>query len=353
MKAFSQLVLVLVASALAVGVAVAADPATEVVAKVGDKSITRAQLNQEAASALAKVRQQEYDILSQSLDQMVDEMLLEDLAKKEGKTVDQIVDERVEKKVSTPTDEQIQKFYNENPRLVQGQPLDQVKPRIIQQLQAQEKQKLYMDLVDGLAKQTTVVTLLEPPRTVVSMDDDPMRGPKDAPVQIVMFSDYQCPFCSRVEETMTQIRTKYGDQVVIVFRDFPLSFHNRAQKAAEAAGCAGEQGKFWEMHDKMFANQRALEPANLDQYATEIGLDMTKFKACLDSGQRAPEVAADMKAGQALGVTGTPAAFVNGRFVNGAQPLEAFAKIIDDELARAKSKAPAAPAPAAAPTTKN
>ncbi len=339
MKAFSQLVLVLAAVALAVGFAVAADPATEVVAKVGEKTITRAQLTQEAASALAKIRQQEYDILAQQLDQMVDEMLLEDLAKKEGKTVEQLVDERVEKKVAMPTDEQVQKFYNENPRLVQGQPLDQVKPRIIQQLQQQEKQTLYVELMDGLAKQTSVVVLLEPPRTVVAADDDPIRGPKDAPVQIVMFSDYQCPFCTKVEDTMKQVREKYGDKVVIVFRDFPLSFHNRAQKAAEAAGCAGEQGKFWEMHDKLFANQRALEPANLDQYATEIGLDMTKFKACLDSGQRAPEIAADMMAGQAVGVTGTPAAFVNGRFVNGAQPFEAFAKIIDDELARAASKA--------------
>jgi protein-disulfide isomerase len=313
-----------------------------VVAKVGDKTITRAQLNQEAASALAKVRQQEYDILSQYLDQMVDDLLLEDLAKKEGKTVEQVIDERVEKKVTMPTDEQVQKFYNENPRLVQGQPLDQVKPRIIQQLQQQEKQKLYIDLVDGLAKEATVVVMLDPPRAVVPMDDDPMRGPKDAPVQIVMFSDYECPFCSRVEETMAQVRTKYGEQVVIVFRDFPLSFHKSAQKAAEAAGCAGEQGKFWEYHDKLFANQRALAPANLDQYATELGLDMAKFKACLDSGQRAPEIAADMKAGQALGVTGTPAAFVNGRFVNGAQPLDAFAKIIDDELARAKNKPVAA-----------
>jgi protein-disulfide isomerase len=346
MKSFRQLVLVLAAATLAVGLAVAADPASEVVAKVGDKTITRAQLTQEAASALAKVRQQEYDILSQYLDQMVDDLLLEDLAKKEGKTVEQVIDERVEKKVTMPTDEQVQKFYNENPRLVQGQPLDQVKPRIIQQLQQQEKQKLYMDLVDSLTKQTSVVTMLDPPRAVVPMDDDPMRGPKDAPVQIVMFSDYECPFCSRVEETMAQVRTKYGEQVVIVFRDFPLSFHKNAQKAAEAAGCAGEQGKFWEYHDKLFANQRALAPANLDQYATELGLDMTKFKACLDSGQRAPEVAADMKAGQALGVTGTPAAFVNGRFVNGAQPLDAFAKIIDDELARAKNK------PAAAATKK-
>jgi protein-disulfide isomerase len=338
MKSFRQLVLVLAAAALAVGLAVAADPASEVVAKVGDKTITRAQLTQEAASALAKVRQQEYDILSQYLDQMVDDLLLEDLAKKEGKTVDQVIDERVEKKVTMPTDEQVQKFYNENPRLVQGQPLDQVKPRIIQQLQQQEKQKLYVDLVDSLTKQTPVVTMLDPPRAVVPMDDDPMRGPKDAPVQIVMFSDYECPFCSRVEETMAQVRSKYGEQVVVVFRDFPLSFHKNAQKAAEAAGCAGEQGKFWEYHDKLFANQRALAPANLDQYATELGLDTTKFKACLDSGQRAPEVAADMKSGQALGVTGTPAAFVNGRFVNGAQPLDAFAKIIDDELARAKNK---------------
>lgn len=339
MKAFSQLVLVLVAATLAVGLVLAADPATEVVAKVGEKTITRAQLTQQAASALAKVRQQEYDILSQYLDEMVDEMLLEELAKKEGKTVEQVIDERIEKKVSMPTDEQVQKFYNENPRLVQGQPLDQVKPRIIQQIQQQEKQKLYMDLVDGLAKETKVVTLLDPPRAVVSADDDPVRGPKDAPVQIVMFSDYECPFCSRVEETMKQVREKYADKVAIVFRDFPLSFHKNAQKASEAAGCAAEQGKFWEYHDKLFANQRALAPANLETYATELGLDLPKFKSCLDSGQRAPEVAADMKSGQSVGVTGTPASFVNGRFVNGAQPYEAFAKIIDDELARTPAKA--------------
>ncbi len=342
MKVLHPLICLLVVGLLGVGVAVAADPSTEVVAKVGEKTITRAELTQEAASALARVRQQEYEILSQQLDQMVDQMLLDDLARKEGKTVDQILDERVEKKVTVPTDEEIQKFYNENPRLVQGQPLEQVKPRIVQQLQQQQRQALYLALMDDLRKQTTVAILLDPPRTVVSADGNPMRGPKDAPVQIIMWSDYQCPFCARVEGTMTQIRTSYGDKVAIVFRDFPLSFHNRAQKAAEAAGCAFEQDKFWEMHDKLFANQQALEPANLDQYATELQLDMPKFKECLDSGKRAPEIAADMKAGQAVGVSGTPAAFINGRFVSGAQPYENFAKIIDEELARSQAK-PAAP----------
>lgn len=342
MKAFHTLLLLLVAGALAIGVAIAADPAAEVVARVGEKTITRSELTQEAASALARVRQQEYEILSQQLEQMVDQILLDDLAKKEGKTVDQVVDERIEKKLTVPTDEEIQKFYNENPRLVQGQPLDQIKPRIVQQLQQQQRQTLYLGLMDELRKQTQVAVLLDPPRTVVSADDNPVRGPKDAPVQIVMWSDYECPFCSRVEATMAQIRTNYGDKVAIYFRDFPLSFHKRAQKASEAAGCALEQGKFWEMHDKLFANQRALEPANLEQYATEVELDTGKFKECLDSGKRAPEIAADMKAGQAVGVSGTPAAFINGRFLSGAQPYENFAKIIDEELARTQAK-PAAP----------
>lgn len=169
-------------------------------------------------------------------------------------------------------------------------------------------------------------------RVSVSADDDPAKGPADAKVTIIEFSDYQCPYCSRGEATMKQIEEAYGSDVRIVFRDFPLSFHENAQKSAEAAQCANEQGKYWEYHDKLFANQNALDTASLKSYAVELGLDTQKFNSCVDTSKYAEEVKKDINDGKAAGVQGTPAFFINGRLVSGAQPFANFKKIIDEEL---------------------
>jgi len=171
----------------------------------------------------------------------------------------------------------------------------------------------------------------------ISVDDDAIKGNPGAPVTIIEFSDYECPFCGRhVQDTLSKIMTEYVDtgKVRIVFRDYPLSFHQKAQKAAEAAECAGEQGKYWEMHDILFANQEALEIDDLKGYAAEIGLNTADFDACLDSGIMADEVAKDMADGQAAGVQGTPASFINGKLISGAFPFEEFQKIIEEELAK-------------------
>jgi protein-disulfide isomerase len=168
----------------------------------------------------------------------------------------------------------------------------------------------------------------------VSADDDTPRGSPDAKVKIIMFSDYQCPYCGRVEPTVEQIRETYGSDVVIYFRDFPLSsLHPYAQKAAEAAECAGEQGKYWEMHDKLFENQGALDVPSLKQYAADLGLDTAAFNSCLDNGDMASEVQNDFNDGQAAGVSGTPTFFINGKMLVGAQPFDAFKAVIDAELA--------------------
>ncbi len=166
----------------------------------------------------------------------------------------------------------------------------------------------------------------------VSVDDDPSIGPKDAPITIIEFSDFQCPFCARAAPTVKQILKEYDGKVRFVYRDFPLSFHQNAQKSAEAAECADEQGKFWEYHDKLFENQNALEISNLKQYAKDLGLDSSKFDSCLDSGKYTKEVEKDTEDGQKYGVTGTPAFFINGKLVSGAQPFKNFATIIDSEL---------------------
>ncbi len=167
--------------------------------------------------------------------------------------------------------------------------------------------------------------------------DGPARGPATAKVTIVEFSDFQCPFCARVNPTLEKIRATYGDDVRIVFRHNPLPFHPNAEPAAEAAVLAGWSGKFWEMHDKLFGNQQALDRQGLERLASELGMDATAFRSALDSKTAKARVDADLALGQKVGVRGTPSFFIDGRPLIGAQPFEAFKQIIDDELARADS----------------
>ncbi len=167
------------------------------------------------------------------------------------------------------------------------------------------------------------------------MDDDSVEGDPDAPVTIVEFSDYECPFCARFySQTLGQIRKDYVEtgKVKIVFRDFPLSFHQNAQKAAEAAECSGEQDKYYEMHDVLFDKGVVGGVDTFKQYAVDIGLDVSEFNECLDSGEMASEVEKDFLDGQSAGVQGTPAFFINGKLLSGAQPYSAFKQVIDAEL---------------------
>lgn len=178
----------------------------------------------------------------------------------------------------------------------------------------------------------------QPSEAEVSVDDDPQKGPSDAKVTIIEFSDFQCPYCKKAEPTLKQIFDEYGSNVRLVFRDFPLSFHQYAQKASEASECAYEQGKYWEYHDVLYEKQDALDVASLKQYAKDLGLDSAKFDSCLDSGKYASEVQKDFQDGQAAGVSGTPSFFIldeNGNVVEnivGAQPFSAFKTVIDPLL---------------------
>jgi len=175
----------------------------------------------------------------------------------------------------------------------------------------------------------------QPSRIEVSVDDDPVRGSENAPVTIIEFSEFECPFCGRFfQQTLPQIEENYikTGKVRHVFRDFPLTFHQYAQKAAEASECADEQGKFWEYHDKLFENQNALDTGSLKQYAKDLGLDTAKFNSCLDSGKMTSEVQKDFSDGAQSGVSGTPTFFINGIQIVGAQPYSAFEQLIEQEL---------------------
>ncbi|MBS3128381.1 DsbA family protein [Candidatus Woesearchaeota archaeon] len=175
--------------------------------------------------------------------------------------------------------------------------------------------------------------VLNPP----TADDDAFKGNANAPVTIIEFSDFQCPFCKRFyEDTLPQLLKEYVDtgKAKFVYRDYPLDFHPQAQKAAEAAECAGDQGKFWEMHDKLFENQQSLSVENHKKWATELDLDTTKFNDCLDTGKNAEEVQKDLAEGSAAGVSGTPGFFVNNQIISGAVPFAVFKEAIDAELAK-------------------
>lgn len=169
----------------------------------------------------------------------------------------------------------------------------------------------------------------------VPVGDAHTKGPETAKVTIIEWSDFQCPFCNRVNPTMDQLRKEYGDDLRIAFKHNPLPMHNRAMAAALAAESAGRQGKFWEMHDKLFANARELTDENFEAWAKELQLDVEKFKKDMKDPALKKKVEDQQKQGATLGARGTPAFFINGRFLSGAQPVDAFKRIIDEEIKEA------------------
>jgi protein-disulfide isomerase len=222
--------------------------------------------------------------------------------------------------------------------------LKQIKAGLAQQRQAERRAAFAREL----RAKYDVKVMLEPYRVPVEVGSAPVRGNPKAPVTVVEFSDFQCPFCVRARPTVAKVRETYGDKVRWVFRHFPLDFHAQAEKAGEAAACAGEQGRFWEMHDRLWASNSKLQVADLKAHAAALGLDARSFDQCLDSGREAALVGRDAEAGQSYGVSGTPAFFVNGRPLVGAQPFDAFAQVIDDELQR---QGVAPPAPSSGPVS--
>jgi protein-disulfide isomerase len=292
------------------------------------------EVDERAAGRLMKVRQQEFEVRNSVLTSIISDRLLDREAAAQDVSREKLLEQEVASKVPEPTDAEINNYYNRNKKRYGQKTLDQVKPQVVTVLRSQKLGQLQRAYVDTLRKKYEVKVLLEPPRVEVAMDDDAFKGPEGAPVTIVEFSDYQCPYCSRAEVTIAAVLKKYGDSVRLVYRDYPLGFHKNAQGAAEAAECAEEQGKFWEMHEAMFANQAKLASEQLVETAGSLGLDSESFKECLESGKYSQEVKKDFSDGQKYGVTGTPTFFINGIMMVGAKGVDAFSQIIDLELER-------------------
>jgi predicted DsbA family dithiol-disulfide isomerase len=309
------------------------------VAKLGSQVITNAELEKAAKPQLQRAEAEQaekvHQIQEQALDNLIEERLIAQKAKAENLTPEKLIDREVNSKIAEPSDTEIHALYDSTK--AQGQqlpPFEQVKDQIVKYLKQRNSSQARKTFLDKLRAENKVEVLLPPvllPKVEVAAEGE-SRGPSNAPVTIVEFSDYQCPFCSRAEEVVKKVMDSYKGKIRLFYRDYPLPFHAQAQKASEAALCAADQGKYWEMHEKLFASQQALQVPQLKEHAKGLGLDAAKFDKCLDAGDKAKVVEQSKKAGEELGVNGTPHFFINGRPLSGAQPFEKFKELIDLEL---------------------
>jgi len=316
----------------------------DVFATLGGEEVTRGEVETSAAQALERVQnqrlqceteanQQRHQILENETRKMVRERLLAAKAEERGLTQEELLQAEVQSRVGEVTPAEVDAFYQQNQGQIRA-PKEQVAGQIAEYLRQGRASEAYESFMQGLEEEADVSYDLGPYRVEIATEGEPAAGPEDAPVTIVEFSDFECPYCSRVVPTLKRVQEEYGDRVRLVFKQYPLPSHPQAQKAGEASLCANDQGKFWELHDAMFADQQNLAPEALVAKAEGLGLDVAAFRECLQSGRYAEAVEEDLREGARAGVSGTPAMFVNGRLVSGAVPYEEIARVVEEELER-------------------
>ena len=319
-----------------VAIAAVSRAAAEPLAEVNGEAITADEVEKPLRAQLSKLEEQIYTLKRQRVEALIRDRLLAQEAKRRRVSVQAMLDTEVTAKVGLVTEQEVEQFYQANKSRFPGEEA-QAREQIRNGLQGQKLAVKREEFVRSLlAKANVVMHLPTPPvtRVEVAIDGAPAKGPATAPVTIVEFSDFHCPFCKRVLPTLNDLTARYGDRVKLVFRDYPIDqLHPGARTAHVAARCAHEQGKFWAYHDVLF--EKSPHTDDLKGYARQVGLDLSAFERCLASKKYASAVQKDIDAGSKLGVTGTPAFFINGRLVSGAQPLEAFVQVIEDELQRA------------------
>lgn len=307
------------------------------VATLNGQPIDEKDLAASMEGQMRQLRRQEYEVKLGALEAVINQRLVEAEARAKGVSAEKLMAEEVEAKAPPPTDEEVEAYYlGQKDRI--NRPLEAVKEQLRQGLGQVKLQQVREQFHRRLREKAKVSILLRPPKVEVAIDASRVRGDPRAPVTIVEFSDFQCPFCQRIQPTLLEILARYPGKVRLAYRDYPLSqIHPRAQKAAEAARCAGEQGKFWEYHDMLYADVSRLADADLAAHARSLEIDEAKFGACLESGRHSAGVDQDQKDGVNAGVNGTPAFLVNGVMLEGAQPITAFESIIESELAALKT----------------
>jgi protein-disulfide isomerase len=310
---------------------------SDVAAQVGSKKITVSDIDETIKPELAKIEAERYEARKAKLDQLIDDTLLSEKAKSLGVTKEDLVQREITEKAKLPTDADVKATFDRFKGQTGGAALEALAPRIKDMLTTQATTVRRAEYVAELRRDAKVTINLSPPRFQVDTSTGHAEGATPAPIVFVEFSDYQCPFCGRSQDTVKKVLDKYEGKILHVFMDFPLiAIHPMAMSAAVASHCAEEQGKYDEYHKVLFEKQKELSNDNLKKWAGDLGLDQAKFDTCLTSGKYDSMIKKSLEAGQKVGITGTPGFFVNGIAIKGAQPFDTFQKAIDEELARAK-----------------
>ena len=315
----------------------------EILASIGDQKITMADVRARVGDDLdqldARYRRARHEAIDRALEGIVNERMLANASAREGKSVDELLAAEAGGSLD-PNEVEIAAWYQANQARMGGRSLEQIRDQIANHLRTERRNDATQKLTQRLTAEQRVTVNLQPFRLTFDNEGAPAMGPADAPVTLVEFSDFQCPYCQAAVPTLKQVEQKFGDSVRIVYRQFPItSIHPFAFKAAEASLCAHAQGKFWELHDLMFQDQKKLAVSDLKEKARQVGLDSKKFDGCLDSGRFVEQVQKDQSEAQRSGVTGTPAMFINGSYVEGGSvPFSKLESLISKELSRSKAR---------------
>ena len=301
---------------------------TEPVARISGQVLTLGELQAQEGGKLLQAQYQYYLNERKALEEAIDNRLLEDEARRKQMPLDQLLESEVYKDVKDPTEDQLEVYYE---GLDTQESYQSIRGEVLQHIRELRRTKARAAYVEALRKKAQINILLMPPTANVNTATAFARGDKAAPVVLVEFADYQCPYCQKVNPQIQQLKKEYGDALTVMYKDFPLPMHHSAQKAAEAARCAGEQGKFWEYHDVLFYSKQ-IEPDDLKEHARVLKLDTERFDTCLDNGTEAETVKHDLDEAKSLGLTGTPSFFVNGHFFSGVVDYAALKDIINQQL---------------------
>lgn len=308
--------------------------ASQVVARVSGTDLTLVDLQQKEGGKLLQAEYQYYLNERKALEDLIDTRLLADEARKRNISLDQLLDTEVYKGVKDPTEDQLEVYYE---GLDTQQPYQAVREDVLQHIRELRRTKARAAFVENLRKEAKINILLMPPSANVEIAKAYSSGSLNAPVVLVEFADYECPYCQKVNPQIQQLKKEYGDNLTVIYKDFPLPMHHGSEKAAEASRCAGEQGKFWEYHDVLFYS-RLIDVDALKEHARVLNLDGDRFDTCLDSGKQASAVKQDLDEAKSLGLTGTPSFFVNGHFFSGVVDYAALKDIVNQQLNLAASQ---------------
>jgi protein-disulfide isomerase len=297
--------------------------------------ITLEDIESKHPAILFQARTTFYDAQRKAVDEFINEYLLERQAKKENVTVAELLKRHVNSTLAKdPADESLRVYYE---GLDTTESFDAVRDKIVDVIRQRRLAKARTAYLESLRAQAKIATALRPPRAEIALKNTPVRGRADAPVMVVEYSDYECPYCQQIQPALDKLAAEYDGKVSFALKDFPLPMHANALKAAEAAHCAGSQGKYWEYHDLLFTTKQADLPS-LKNHARALKLDGPAFDKCLDSGQQGDLVKAQGMEAQGLGLPGTPGFFVNGRFLTGNVSVEMLRQVVEEELRAANGK---------------